>query len=94
MYGESLPQKFFEISPQDVARADCVIIMGTTLAVKPFSEKPHQIFAFLNLTSQSGDLPQRVGPLVPRLLMNMTGVAKGAGLHIGQVLNLNPRAHS
>lgn len=67
MYGEPLPQLFFEISPQDVARADCVIIMGTSLAVKPFS-----------------DLPERVGPLVPRLLMNMTGVAKEAGLRIGQ----------
>jgi NAD-dependent SIR2 family protein deacetylase len=38
MYGEALPQHFFELSPQDVAQADCVIIMGTSLAVKPFSE--------------------------------------------------------
>ena len=37
------------------------------------------------LTFQPGDLPQRVGPLVPRLLMNMTGVVKDSGLRIGQV---------
>ena len=45
MYGEPLPPQFFEISPQDVAQADCVIIMGTSLAVKPFSE----IITFLEL---------------------------------------------
>lgn len=67
MYGQPLPQQFFEMSPKDVAQADCIIIMGTSLAVKPFSE-----------------LPQRVGPLVPRLLMNMTGVAKEAGLRLGE----------
>jgi NAD-dependent SIR2 family protein deacetylase len=39
MYGEPLRQQFFEISPQDVAQADCVIIMGTSLSVKPFSER-------------------------------------------------------
>ena len=33
----------------------------------------------------AGELPQRVGPLVPRLLMNMTGVAKEAGLRLGEV---------
>jgi hypothetical protein len=85
MYGEPLPQLFFEISPQDVARADCVIIMGTSLAVKPFSEKYVWSPALKFVIAESGDLPERVGPLVPRLLMNMTGVAKEAGLRIGQV---------
>ena len=33
-----MPQQFFEMSPKDVAQADCIIIMGTSLAVKPFSE--------------------------------------------------------
>ncbi len=62
--------------------------MGTSLAVKPFSESTpsqHAVRRIHVMTTLPGDLPQRVGPLVPRLLMNMTGVAKEAGLRLGEV---------
>lgn len=89
MYGEPLQQQFFEISPQDVAQADCVIIMGTSLSVKPFSECSFSVvFGWRVTIIFSGNLPQRVGPLVPRLLLNMTGVVKEAGLGIGQVIRI------
>ncbi len=38
MYGEPLPKQYFELSAQDMHQADCLIILGTSLAVKPFSE--------------------------------------------------------
>jgi len=87
MFGEPLPKQFFELSPQDVAQADCVIIMGTSLAVTPFSERPCGICADFEcaLMLIAGELPGRVGRLVPRLLMNMSPVVKQAGLLIGQV---------
>jgi hypothetical protein len=82
-----LPQRFFEMSPKDVAQADCIIIMGTSLAVKPFSEccSAMRVDHTRDGLACVGELPQRVGPLVPRLLMNMTGVAKEAGLRLGEV---------
>ena len=37
----------------------------------------------------AGELPKRVGQLVPRLLMNMSPVVKEAGMLIGQVIDCN-----
>jgi NAD-dependent SIR2 family protein deacetylase len=36
-FGESLPQRFFQLVSQDFSRADLLIVMGTSLVVQPFA---------------------------------------------------------
>ena len=36
-FGESLPQRFFQLAPQDFRQADLLIVMGPSLVVQPFA---------------------------------------------------------
>ncbi len=51
-FGENLPERFFQHLP-DVAQAEVLLVLGTSLAVMPFAS-----------------LVGRVGPTVPRVLIN------------------------
>ena len=36
-FGESLPERFFQLAPEDFGQADLLIVMGTSLVVQPFA---------------------------------------------------------
>ncbi len=36
LYGESLPDRFFQLADEDMDQCDCLIVMGTSLIVQPF----------------------------------------------------------
>ncbi|KNC48779.1 Sir2 family histone deacetylase Hst2 [Thecamonas trahens ATCC 50062] len=42
-FGESLPETFFEHSREDVAIADAIIVMGTSLTVQPVASLPSRV---------------------------------------------------
>lgn len=56
-FGEQLPDRFFHVLGEDTQAAELVIIVGTSLQVRPFAL-----------------LPLRVGPTIPRVLINMERV--------------------
>lgn len=42
-FGEALPMRFFELRDADLAQADLLIVMGTSLAVAPFNKLIHKV---------------------------------------------------
>lgn len=42
-FGESLPPRFFKQLPEDFPKCDLLIVMGTSLAVRPFADILHSV---------------------------------------------------
>ncbi|KAL7578140.1 hypothetical protein ACA910_012585 [Epithemia clementina (nom. ined.)] len=42
-FGEGLPDRFFKLLPGDLNRADCCMVLGTSLLVAPVSQIPEQV---------------------------------------------------
>lgn len=59
MFGENLPDRFWDSLKPDFGAADLLLVMGTSLVVQPFA-----------------GLIDRVGPRVPRLLLNRERVGE------------------